>query len=133
MRIGIKKNRGVEHADLVVDALGDGIAEKTAHRHDGAVLQHLFPLRIIAVKKEPVQNETQKLHDDCAHKQHRTGLEHTRIQLNEAGFEDVARDDYIDAQVGQALFAVFVDDVLLFEQRADQHHRKKLELQAPQL
>jgi len=59
MRIGIKKNRGVEHADLVVDALGDGIAEKTAHRHDGTVLQHLFPLRIIAVKKEPVQGEAQ--------------------------------------------------------------------------
>lgn len=39
----------------------------------------------------------------------------------------------IDAQVGQALFAVFVDDVLLFEQRVDQHHRKKRELQAPQL
>ena len=39
----------------------------------------------------------------------------------------------IDAHVGQALFAVFVDDILLFEQRADQHHRKKRELQAPQL
>jgi hypothetical protein len=59
MRIGIKKNRGVEHADLVVDSLGDGIAEKAAHRHDGTVLQHLFPLRIIAVKKEPVQGEAQ--------------------------------------------------------------------------
>ena len=48
---GNEKDGGVEHADLAVDALGDGIAEKAAHRHDGAVFQHLFPLRIIAVKK----------------------------------------------------------------------------------
>ena len=78
-----------------------------------------FPLRIIAVKKEPVQNETQKLHDDRAREQHRTGTKHARVQLDEAGFKDVARDDHVDAEGGQALFAAFIDDALLFEQRAD--------------
>ena len=58
---GNEEHGGIEDSQGVIKPLCDGIAQKTAHGHDGAVLEYLFPLGRVAVKEKVVQNQAQHL------------------------------------------------------------------------
>ena len=95
--------------------------------------RYFFALSGIAVVKKEIEHQTKPLHDAGADQQHPAGFENVGIELEQTGFENVAGDDDIDAQVGEAAFAFLVDHALLLQDGTHQHHREQRQLQAAKI
>ena len=74
-------------------------------------------LRVIFVEKF-VENHADDLNGQGNDHQNLAGAEYGGVQVNQTGFQDIAGDDHIDAQIGQAPSPRLIHDAQLFDQSA---------------
>ena len=87
---------------------------------------------LAAVKQPSVQQQADQLQKHRRQEQQAAGAKNTGVELNETGFENIARNNDVDTQIGQTLFPRLVNGSAPLQPRPNQHHGKQRALQAKQ-
>ena len=130
---GDEEQGRIQKTHVAVHALGHRVAQKAAVGNQRAVLQHLFLLIAVAVVQKLVQHHAQQLQGKAHRQQQPAGADEAGVKRHQAGFHNAARDDDVHAEVGQALFAAFINDPSFSQEHTHQNHCKQGSLQSKQI